>query len=72
MVGFIILMIQLMNRSLRNGVRKKMIRLLKRLLGIKPKPISYVWLHIHSQASEGVIGWSASNRRIAIKGKDQL
>jgi len=49
-----------------------MIRLLKRLLGIKPKPISYVWLHIHNQANEGVIGWSASNRRIAIKGKDQI
>jgi len=49
-----------------------MIRLLKRLLGIKPKPISYVWLHIYSQANEGVIGWSASNRRTAIRGKDQI
>ena len=49
-----------------------MINFIKRLLGIKPKPISYVWLHIHSQANEGVIGWSASNRRIAIRGKDQI
>ena len=47
-------------------------KLLKRLLGIKPKPISYVWIHIHSQANEGVIGWLASNRRVAIKGRDQL
>jgi len=49
-----------------------MIKLLKRLLGIKPKPINYVWLHIHTQASMGVIGWSATNRRIAVKGKDQI
>ena len=49
-----------------------MMRLLKRLLGIKPKPVSYVWLHIYNQANEGVIGWSASNRRVVVKGKDQL
>ena len=49
-----------------------MIRLLKRLLGIKPKPVNYVWLHILNQANEGVIGWSATNRLIAIKGKDQI
>ena len=49
-----------------------MIKLLKRLLGIKPKPVNYVWLHVITQANEGVIGWSATNRRIAIKGKDQI
>ena len=49
-----------------------MIRLLKRLLGIKPKPISYVWIHIHTQANIGVIGWLATDRRVAIKGKDQI
>jgi len=49
-----------------------MIRLLKRLLGIKPKPVNYIWLNMMTQANEGVIGWSASNRRIAIKGKDQI
>jgi hypothetical protein len=49
-----------------------MIRLLKRLLGIKPKPISYVWLHIYTQANMGVIGWLATDRRVAIKGKDQI
>ena len=49
-----------------------MIRLLKRLLGIKPKPISYVWLHIRTQANEGVIGWLAENRRVLIRGKDNF
>ena len=49
-----------------------MIRLLKRLLGIKPKPISYVWIHIHTQANEGVIGWLARDRRIEVKARDQL
>tara|TARA_R100000541_G_C1872724_1_gene81093 strand:+ start:338 stop:493 length:156 start_codon:yes stop_codon:yes gene_type:complete len=49
-----------------------MINFIKRLLGIKPKPISYVWLHIHSQAALGVIGWLATDRRVAIKGKDNF
>jgi|TARA_R110000868_G_scaffold39222_3_gene136716 hypothetical protein len=47
-----------------------MIRLLKRLLGIKPKPVNYVWLHILNQASEGVIGRCAFNRRQLIKFSD--
>tara|TARA_R100000951_G_C2617229_1_gene173224 strand:+ start:88 stop:237 length:150 start_codon:yes stop_codon:yes gene_type:complete len=49
-----------------------MMKLLKRLLGIKPKPISYVWIHIYTQANEGVIGWLARNRRIEVKARDQL
>ena len=49
-----------------------MIRLLKRLLGIKPKPISYVWIHILTQANKGVKGVCVYNRKKAIKGKDQL
>jgi hypothetical protein len=48
-----------------------MINFIKRLLGIKPKTIHYVWLHIHSQANEGVIGWSADNRRVLIRGRDK-
>ena len=46
-------------------------RLLKRLLGIKPKPINYVWLNIVTN-DRGVIGWSASNRRTAVRGKDNF
>jgi hypothetical protein len=49
-----------------------MINFIKRLLGIKPKPISYVWLHIHSQANEGVIGWLATDRKETIKGMDYI
>ena len=45
-----------------------MIKLLKRLLGIKPKPFNYVWLHIHSQASNGIVGRCANNRKQLIKG----
>ena len=48
-----------------------MIRLLKRLLGIKPKPTNYVWLNIVTN-DRGVIGWSASNRRIEVRGKDNF
>jgi hypothetical protein len=48
-----------------------MINFIKRLLGIKPKPVNYVWLNIVTN-DRGVIGWSATNRRIAIKGKDQI
>ena len=44
-----------------------MIRLLKRLLGIKPKPINYVWLHILTQANKGVIGVCVYDRKKDIK-----
>ena len=46
-------------------------RLLKRLLGIKPKPINYVWLNMITN-DRGIIGWSATNRNTPIKGKDNF
>ena len=46
-----------------------MINFIKRLLGIKPKPINYVWLNIVTN-DRGVIGWSASNRQTAVRGRD--
>ena len=46
-----------------------MIRLLKRLLGIKSKPINYVWLNIITN-DRGIIGWSIFDRNKAIRGKD--
>tara|TARA_R110000751_G_scaffold21895_1_gene62352 strand:- start:362 stop:514 length:153 start_codon:yes stop_codon:yes gene_type:complete len=46
-----------------------MIRLLKRLLGIKPKPINYVWFHIMSNQYRGVIG-TGRTRKDLIKGED--
>tara|TARA_R100001377_G_scaffold9392_1_gene4776 strand:- start:161 stop:313 length:153 start_codon:yes stop_codon:yes gene_type:complete len=48
-----------------------MMRLLKRLLGIKPKPINYVWLNIVTN-DRGIIGWSATNRNTPIKGEDNF
>ena len=45
----------------------KMINFIKRLLGIKPKPISYVWLHILTQSNKGVIGVCGYNRKKDIK-----
>ena len=44
-----------------------MINFVKMLLGIKPKPINYVWLHIVTQADKGVIGVCASDRKKDIK-----
>jgi hypothetical protein len=48
-----------------------MIKLLKRLLGIKSKPVNYVWLNIITN-DRGVIGWSATNRNKPIKGEDHF
>ena len=40
----------------------KIINFIKMLLGIKPKPISYVWIHILTQANKGVKGVCVYNR----------
>jgi hypothetical protein len=48
-----------------------MIKLLKRLLGIKPKPINYVWLNMITN-DRGIIGWSATDRNKPIKGEDHF
>jgi hypothetical protein len=45
-----------------------MIKFIKRLLGIKPKPVNYVWLHILTQANRGVIGVSIHDRKKDIRG----
>lgn len=44
-----------------------MINFIKRLLGIKPKPISYVWIHIYTQANKGVKGVCIHDRKKDIK-----
>ena len=44
-----------------------MINFVKMLLGIKPKPINYVWLHIATQANKGVIGVCVYDRKKDIK-----
>ena len=44
---------------------KKLLRLFKK----KRKPINYVWLNIITN-DRGIIGWSATNRNKAIRGKD--
>lgn len=44
-----------------------MINFIKRLLGIKPKTISYVWIHILTQANKGVKGVCVYDRKKGIK-----
>mgnify|MGYP003631657890 CR=1 FL=1 len=44
-----------------------MTNLIKRLLGIKPKTINYVWLYMITN-DRGIIGWSATDRNKAIRG----
>ena len=44
-----------------------MINFVKMLLGIKPKPINYVWLHMLTQADKGVIGVCVYDRKKDIK-----